>query len=280
MYRMSHVNFLAPNASEQGPIWPWYSSTYLNSVTPAREVPLGAIWELQGDLKAAGGNAFKYVRAIEGLTVGQLVCDTIGTVGQVTGTFTAASSTVVSVITNITTVATDVGQPLLLYVANSTSLGGGPVYKRVVSMTGGSGGYGTNTTFVIETVDFTIATKPYGPDAFPVLPTNADIVSLIRPYQVAVNIAAATPVGVALGTVTAGNYTVIQIAGEALVMSGATTPGLVVGVQAVGTAAGLIIGSTAGANPYQGASVIIPHITYNASASVLQPCKVNFLGNQ
>ena len=281
MFRMAHLNYLTPNGNEQGPTWPWYSSTYLNSATLPPETPLGAYWETAGNIKSAGGNAFMMVRAMEGLSQGQLVSFAAGILGEVAGAVASASSTTVLIATNITTIATDPTNHILLSIHNTTSSGGGTVLRpaRLVSNGAGTAAYGTNSTFEIETIDYTIATKPYGPNALTLAATNGDACIMTRLYAVGVNTATTVPCGVALQTVTSGYYTVIQVIGEALVLTGGTTPGLVYNELAIPGAAGVITGSTSGATPYMGGGSIISRRTYNTSASILHPVKLNLFGN-
>lgn len=99
---------------------------------------------------------------------------------------------------------------------------------------------------------------------------------IIRPYQVIVNTATTVPCGVALGTVTAGYYTIVQTKGLALVSSKGDGTALAVGVPAVGTAAGVAIGGNGTANAYVGAG-LVPQSAFSA-ASGLSPILVNLDG--
>ena len=74
------------------------------------------------------------------------------------------------------------------------------------------------------------------------------------------------------------NYTIIQVAGLAAVQSVGNGVALVANVPAVGSAAGVIIGSAA-ANLYTGASLVLPQFANAAGPAVLLiPCYVNFTG--
>ena len=279
MYRKFNVSEIGTSSAGQGAYYPTFDTSIINSSTLPPNLNLGEVFELSGQISSGGGNAFQVVKAYETLAAGQLVTNAGAAFGQVSGTVTSASSDTVTITTNITTVAHDVGQPLLLYIRNTTSSGGGNVLRTARLASGGSGAYGTNSVFTIETVDYSVASKPYGPNALTLAATNGDVAVLIRPFVASINTATTVPSGVALGVATAGNYTIVQVAGEALVLSGGTTPGLVIGELAVGGAAGVITASTTGAAIWAGASSIVSHCTYNTSASILVPCKVNFLGN-
>jgi hypothetical protein len=121
--------------------------------------------------------------------------------------------------------------------------------------------------------------SPQDQDVFDNVPLNTEICSIIRPYHVIVCTASTVPVGVALGTVTAGNYTIVQVAGLAILDNIGTGNVTVVNQPAIPTAAGQVKGSAAGAaNLYTGAGLILPQMASTAVASVLLPAFVNFTG--
>jgi hypothetical protein len=260
--RLAHyTEHISPAGLAGQKLWPWYGSEYTNSATPL--LPLGAEWDLVGDIPAAGGNSFMYVKAAAGVafTVGQLVSFATPTAS----TITAAGSTVRTLVwaAGGLTVNAEVGN--ILYIANTAAGGGGFTFRRILS--------NTATTITIAEIDPNVASKPNDQNALEAVPTNGDVAIIIRPYQVIVNTATTVPVGVVLSTVTAGNYTVIQTKGLALVSGSNSGAALVVGVPAIGIAAGVITGSAAAAQ-YTGAN-IIPQAAYNAAGPTLQPCLIN-----
>ena len=252
----------APLAGQK--LWPWYGSEYYNSSTAL--TGLGTEWDCVGEIGAIGGNSFMYVKAASGVsfTVGQLVSFATPTASTVT----AAGSTKNMIVwaAGGLTVNAEVGN--VLYVANSTASGGGFTYRKIIA--------NTATTITVATTDPNVASKPNDQNAFEEIPTNGDVAIIIRPYQVIVNTATTVPCGVALGTVTAGYYTIIQTKGLALVSSKGDGTALAVGVPAVGTAAGVIIGGNGTANAYTGAN-IVPQSAFSA-ASGLSPVLINFKG--
>lgn len=266
MFRIAHYTEHLPTSPlEQLAIWPWYSSTYYNSVGIPNGGALGAQWALTGDIKVGGGNSFMLVKADAALTKGQLVSWAIPTVG---GTVTGASTTSVLTITGGGLVAqAHVGKLLWL---NNTTGGANATLKRVRS--------NTTTTITIAEVDPYVASKPFDADVLAVAPTNADLYTMVDPYHVIVNTATTIPIGVALGTVTQDYYTIIQTSGIGIFSAVGNGTALVVNQPAVGGAAGVILGSGATAGGYMGAGSINPmHAT--AAASLFIPCQFNFLGN-
>lgn len=244
-------------------MWPWYGSNYYNSATPLIDV--GAEWDLVGDYGVGGGNSFMYVKAASGvsLTVGQLVSFATPTAG------TVAAGTTKKVITwnsAAFTAGAEVGN--YVFVANSTASGGGFTLRKILA--------NTTNTVTVSLTDPNVASKPDDQNAFEEIPTTGDVCIVIRPNQVIVNTATTVPCGVALGTVTAGYYTIIQTKGLALVSSKGDGTALAVGVPAVGTAAGVAIGGNGTANAYTGANMV-PMSAFSA-ASGLSPILINFKG--
>ena len=125
--------------------------------------------------------------------------------------------------------------------------------------------------------DFLRPNSPTDADVFDTLATNADPLCIIRPWNLIVSTATTTPVGIALGAVTAGNFTIIQVAGLAAVSSIGNGTALAANVPASSGAAGSITGVAPPA-AYYGASLILPQIAQAAAGPVIVPCFVNFLG--
>jgi len=261
-----YTEHISPAGLANAKLWPWYTSNYYNSATPIMD--LGAEWDLVGNRDAAGGNSFMYVKCATGvsLTEGQLVSFATPTASTVT----AAGSTKSMIVwaAGGLTVNAEVGN--FLYVANSTASGGGFTLRKIVS--------NTATTITVSVTDPNVASKPADQNAFEEIPTNGDVAIIIRPYQVIVNTATTVPCGVALGTVTAGYYTIVQTKGLALVSTSNSGAATAVGVPAIGIAAGVITGGGGTANAYCGPK-IVPQSAYNAAPAVLTPCLINLRSN-
>lgn len=266
---------LATNVKEQGPLFPWYGSTYLNLADTSMlksGFELGQRWNTQGPPKDGGGNSFQFVRARAALSRGQLVALN----ASITGTVTAAGSTVAVV--NIAFTGTVTANSLVDRFIYFVDLG---ATRRIKANTAG-----TNSCAVsVALTDPTIASRPNDPDVLASVPSNGSALSIVEPYSVRVCTDVLNPVGVALGTVTSGNSTIIQIGGLAEVLTVGSGVATVYGVPASPGAAGVITGfagtatalTGAAANLYSGGGNIIPLHAY-ASTSLLTPCMVNFTG--
>lgn len=258
-----YTEHISPAGLANAKLWPWYESKYFNSATPLLD--LGAEWDLVGPASAGGGNSFMYVKAAAGVsfTVGQLVSFATPSASTVT----AAGSTVGTIVwaAGGLTANAEVGN--YLYVANSTVSGGGFTLRQIIA--------NTTTTITVSTTDYDVASKPFDRNAFEAVPTNGDVAIIIRPYQVIVNTATTVPIGVALGTVTAGYYTIVQTKGLGLVSSVGNGTALAVGKPAVGSAAGVAIGSAAdAANLFTNAG-LVAQSAYSAAGPGLTPFLIN-----
>lgn len=256
------IDYLSTSTKEQGPLIPWYSSTYLNSASLANFDNLGTLWWIKGPTADGGGNAFMCVKASAALAAGQLVAATAGT----TGTVTAAGSTVAKIITNITTTSVNDEVDNWIFFENGASL------RRIKGNTAGA-----NATFTVSIPDLNIATAPNDPDKLSAVPANGSAITVFRDYSVRVCTGSLVPLGVAMGTVTAGNYTLIQVAGLAQILTVGSGTATVFGVPGAPSTAGVAIGS-AGANQYlQGGSLVAMHAF--AGSSQLCPWMINFTGS-
>lgn len=258
-----YTEHLSPAGLAGKKLWPWYGSEYTNSATPL--IDLGAKWDLVGDIAAGGGNSFMYVKCASGvsLSAGQLVSFATPTAG------TIANGTTKKVITwnsAAFTAGAEVGN--YVYVANSTASGGGFTLRKILA--------NTTTTLTVSVTDPNVASKPDDQNAFEEIPTTGDVAVVIRPYQVIVNTATTVPVGVALGTVTAGYYTIVQTKGLALVLGVGSGTALEVNDPAVPTAGGAVIGSNGTLTAYAGPN-IISQVAYSGASS-LQPMLLNLDG--
>jgi len=255
------LNYLGTGVKNQGPLFPLYDSTYINSSTPLAEV--GTIWWTKGAPGDAGGNAFQYVKATAALARGQVTALAAAT----TGTVTSAGSTTSVINTNVTTTAVNSEVGNFIYFADIAAT------RLIRANTSGA-----NASFTVETADPNLATGAAGPNVLASVPGNGSALTISRPYSRLVCTATLQPNGVALGTVTSGNYTIVQIAGIAECLAVGSVTATVFGVPAVTGAGGTVVGSAAAAaNLYQNGGAIIPLHAW-AGASQLVPCLVNFIG--
>ncbi|MEI6473229.1 MAG: hypothetical protein WCO20_11360 [Holophagaceae bacterium] len=113
-------------------------------------------------------------------------------------------------------------------------------------------------------------------DALDAVPTNGDVGIIIRPFNVKKCTSVLVPVGVALGTVTDGYYTVIQVAGIGLAKGTNNGAALAVGIPAIVDAgtAGVLTG-TAAASINTNAGNFTSLAAYNAAGPTLQPFNMN-----
>ena len=260
--RIAHyTEHISPAGLSNAKLWPWYESKYFNSATAL--LPLGAQWDLVGDIASGGGNSFMYVKntTAGALTAGQAVAFAAPTASTVT----AAGSTTQMIVfaAGGLTVNAEVGN--ILYIANTTGSGGGFTLRKILS--------NTATTITFSVTDPNVASKPVDQNALEAVPTNGDVAIIIRPNQIIECTATLVPIGVTLGAVTAGYYTIIQTKGLALVNGIGSGTDLVVGEPAVPGASGTILGgnNTASAVASQ---QFIPLAAYSGAAS-LQPMFIN-----
>jgi hypothetical protein len=266
---LSKIAHFTENISPAGlagaKLWPWYESKYFNSATPL--IDLGAEWDLVGPAEAGGGNSFMYVKCAAGvsLTAGQLVSFATPTASTVTAS--GSSTQMIVWAAGSLTANAEVGN--YLYIANSTSSGGGFTLRRIIS--------NTTTTITFSTTDYSVASKPADANALELAATNGDVAIIIRPYQVIVNTATTVPCGVALGTVTAAYYTIVQTKGLALLSTIGNGTATAVGVPGVGTSAGSIIGGGGTASAYTGTNMVAMS-AYSAAGPGLTPFLINLKG--
>ena len=259
-FKRIHIKPEALSRDKQGPFIPWYDSQFVNVATP--KMNPGEYW-----CDDVNGNWYQCVRADAALAAGQLVTRPAA---SLTGTYTAAGSTVSVINTNITTTLSEVGN--FIYFTDTAAGGGTPALRQIKAHA-----IGANTAFTVANIDFSNTSKGRDPDVLSVLPTtNGSAVNVIRPFSVIVCTAALVPCGVALGTVTSGNFTIIQIAGLAQVLAVGTGTALAAGVPCIPSAAGVVIGSAA-ANQFTAGVSLIPAALY-AGSSQLFPIQMNCLG--
>lgn len=261
------TSFLSTAALENTqPAWPWYSSSYINSTSLPQGAALGQLWCLDGDLRIGGGNWFMWVKATGALAVGSAVK------WSVPGTDTAAAGTTATTL-NLTTGGLTANAEIDNWVFVAAT--GGSEFHRIKA--------NTATTITVSLADPFAATKPNDPDVFVNVPVATNPVSIIRPWQVvATGATTDQPIGVALGTVSSGNYTIIQVAGLAMVLAVGSTTATVVGQPMIptataGTLAGIAAASTGSAIQAITATPFIAKYATSAAAAVI-PAYINALG--
>lgn len=180
------------------------------------------------------GNVFLYVRAVAALAAGQVVTQAANLTGTV-----SASTTVNSIFSNITTTINESSVGSFLS-SPGTVAGAGVPFLKVIK---GQVAIGANTTFVISKKSIFIGIGKQDGDSLSAIPTTGDPLAVVRCYAVDVAGVAATPYGVALGTVSSGNRTLVQVGGLALVQANGATDALTDGGIAVTAASGVVKGT-------------------------------------
>ena len=306
-YKPKKIDYTSPASAQGGPGVQKQITHYFGTSLCQHDSPpswagvaasigasIGDIWWLGGGAKANGGNAFMFVKSKSTLALGQVVAARSPTVTvddaggaaatAVTGAGNAVSPTTTTAIctTNINNVAwaaalgggvnEDVDNWLYIDSVQGAVLGL-PQMRRIKANSSSASAF-----YTVSLRDPLRPNSPLDQDVFDTVPLTAEPASIIRPYHVQLCTNVLTPVGIALGTVTAGNYTVIQVAGLAAVSATNTGAATVVNVPAVVQAGSTITGAGGTANLYNGASAIIPQLAYNGAPAVLIPCYVNFTG--
>jgi len=305
-YLHKKIDYTVPSGHEGGPgvgrqITPYLGTPYLN-MTAAQWLAvhqsigafLGDTWTLGGRASALGGNTFMFVKSNATLGLGQLVTaraptfqvDDAGGANStvITGAGSASSpTTTTAVVTTNMTISTWAVPPGVngevdnwLWVnsvaGNAAAI---PQLRRIKANSSSATAF-----FTVAQADYMRPNSAVDKDVFDYTPLNAELCSIIRPYHVIQCTEALAPVGVALGTVTAGNYTIIQIAGLAnvLVDGDGVNEGLVVNQPAWTVAAGAIRGANGvAAQLVQGACILPQHASVaDIAAGVMIPCYVNF----
>lgn len=254
------IDYYGTSVQADGPLIPWYNAASIDQATLPAGVQLGECFWVKGSTRSGAGNAYMWVKATVGLTVGQLVA------WAAPGTDTALTNSTTSVLlltTGNLTVNAEVDN--FVWVDGSVT----KELRRIKSNTASS--------ITVAQTDPYVASNPKDADVFTTAPSNTNPVSIIRPWNVRVCTAALQPVGVALGTVTSGNYTPVQIAGLALVSAIGNGTALVMGVPAIPANSGQILGGGGTANLYGSGSAIVPQYAYAGAGQVI-PCLVNFTG--
>ncbi len=188
-------------ASIGGPSFP--AITVVNQA-PAQQIPTENA-QLGDILVDKFGGRFQFVRAIAALAAGQIVKPA----ANLTGTVTASGSTTGLVNSNITTTVDEANVGSFL-TSPGTTVFTIPIKKQAA--------VGANTGFYVSvTQQFFGTGSALDGDVLSAIPTNGDVLHVVRPFAVDVAGAGDPPMGVALGTVTSGYRTLVQIEGIALI---------------------------------------------------------------
>ncbi len=181
------------------------------------------------------GCRFQFVRTVAGLAVGQAV----KAAANLTGTITAAGSSTSYVKTSITTTVDESSVGSFLTSPGTT------VFTRLIKK---QSAVGANTIFYVSLNQTFLgnATNADG-DILGAVPTNGEVIHVVRPFAVDVAGAGAIPVGVALGTVTSGYRTLIQIEGPGIVSGIGSTDAIVDNGIITTAASGNVKGATTAA---------------------------------
>ena len=278
----------------------WYQGTpyinmtlaQLNVVQQAIGANLGSTWYLGGGASASGGNAFQFVRngsQATDLALGNLVMlrpptNTVDDAGgaastAVTGAGTAASPTTTTAVvtTNISnstwTIPVPVNGDVNNWVFDTSAAATLPQLRRIKKNSSS-----TTSFYTVALPDYMRPNSATDADVFDNIPLNTEPLSIIRPYDVVQADGTSAPIGVCLGTVTAGNYTIIQKMGLAAVLCDGSglNAGIVVNQPALSIAGGVAAGNNGVASLYMDGGMILPQIATTA-AGVFVPCFVNFM---
>jgi hypothetical protein len=275
LFNWQKINYTSPASAQGGPgiqkAVTWYVGTpYIDmslATLNASGLALGDTWWLGGSPSASGGNCFQVVKADEALTLGQLVA--MADPATAANTIGPGSTTAVAVWDPGALTVNAERDNWIFIAATGATL---PQLRRIKA--------NTATTITVAQTDYLRPNSPTDADVFETAATDNDLACIIRPHHVKVCTATDVPLGVALGTVTQFNYTLIQKAGLAIVIvdadGGGATP-IVVGKQAVSTAAGNAVGVAAPTIYSIGASMI-PLFASTGAAGTFVPFYVNFTG--
>jgi hypothetical protein len=276
-FNWKKIDYTSPAGAQGGPgvgrAFSWYfgtpyldmSAAQLANLASGAGLTIGDTWWLGGGQAASGGNCFQVVKAIAALTEGQLVAMADPAASTVVA---GPTTSVIGWTAGGLTVNAEKDNWLWITATGATT----PQLRRIKS--------NTATTLTVAEFDQLRPNLPRDADVFDTLATAGDVAVIIRPHQVKVCTATDVPIGVALGAVTINQFTIIQKAGLAAVGvdadGGGATP-IVVGKQAVSTAAGWAVGVAAPTIYSIGASMI-PLVASTAAAGTLLPFYVNFTG--
>lgn len=263
LWKLLRTDRIPPGVQQQLAILPWYDPSQINDATPRMEI--GQFWYDEGT-----GNIYAYVKAAAALGIGQVVAL------QAPGTDTVAGGSTTSVV-NLVTGGLTVNAEKGNYVNFSGIDGATTIGTRQIK------GNTASSITVSLTSSLTGINQP-DLDVLPSIPAGASAVQIIRPWNVVVCTASLVPFGVALGTVTSGNFTIVQVGGLAQVLGNNTVGAIVAGAPVQPIAAGVVSGTPAQAgaapvvNLFTAGVNITPQVAYAAAPSILLPMMLNCLG--
>lgn len=284
LYRPKKIDYTSPASAQGGPgvqkqITHYFGTPYLDmtlaqwtALGSAIGASLGDTWWLGGDARANGGNAFMFVKSDHALVLGDVV--TVAVPEDTTAHNPASQCTTSVCTTHFDTSTAAVNGEVNNWIWVEATGATLPQLRRIKANTAA-----TLSAYTVAQRDYLRPNSPLDADIFDTVATDNDVVKIIRPYVVTHATATSVAVGVALGTVTANQYTIIQIAGLAAVRATNGGAALVVNVPAIMSGTdGVITGAGGTANLYNAAGSILPQFAYNAAGPGLVPCFVNFTG--
>ena len=295
MYRWIDADRMPMGNLQQLATFPWYDSSQINDSAP--RVQPGTAW-----YDTDNGNAFAYVQSAVALTAGQVVAWQIpATGGSLTtyantdiysgtipdGKFAVTTTGLTNLTTGAITANSETGNYLWLP-NGGTQAAPGPTIRRIK----GNTAIATTVNVTLAKRDLNATLNQYDADTLgTALTTGLTVLThILRPTVVQVAGIGNCPIGVALGTVTATYYTIIQIMGLALCKANGVTNGpIVAGQPCVVDSTGSIAAQftiTASANisclsvNYGNGYVINPQVLHSTSSSTPYqiPAYVNFIG--
>jgi hypothetical protein len=265
LWKFMNADRLPTGLQQQSSIFPYYAAPAIDQASGPLVEP-GSRWIDQNS-----GNSFMVVKAAAALTIGQIVA--LQT--PATDTVVAAGSTTSTV--NLTTGALTVNGEVGNYVHFANLASSTVIATRKIKANAAA-------SITVSLTTSLIGNNQPDADVLSGIPTNGSAVSIIRPWTVVVGTASLVPVGVALGTVTSGNYTTIQVGGLAMVEAVGNVTALVAGQPGSPGAAGVLTGmaNQVTATPLQdlfGQGVnITPLVASSAAGPILLPCYLNTIG--
>lgn len=274
-------------ASTGGPSYPPFAvvNEAYNQQTPNTALQLG------DQIVDKFGNIYLYVRALEALAAGQVVRYSKpgdSTAAHPAAGTVAAATTVALIKTTITTVADEAGLGSFLASPGKTDGTGTPFLRRIKKQVA----VGATSQFYISLPQIFFGIGGNDGDVLAAIPQTGDAVAIIKPYTVVVNGTTVAygeegPVGVALGTVTAGSSTLVMSQGIAQVQaggSGGSYFAVVLGSYVFCAAAGIVTGPN-GTETAELAFQQIPSavgvalMAYAGASAMLLPVRVQCLKN-
>lgn len=270
---------IQPNAAV-GSTFMWYDNTFnqdANNMYPTMTLELGSTW-FEEDV---GGynimNAFQYVSLTATTACGQLLTPdpmAFSATQPATGDVVIAAGSSASAVQLTTTqLAANAASGMLLFLENA----GTNPQLRVIKQNTANGG-SPDRTFYVSMRDPNNTGNTSDADLLPYTPTNASKAFIIAPFQRKICVVGLIPVGVALGatTYTVNPYSVVQVAGVAMIKATASAYTWGLPLKAIAAGAADIGTTTFALNQGQQMTSLYQG---TATAGVNYPALVNFLGS-